>query len=90
MLPRTYTADKPSDARFTHGNNAGAQTQRSVGGCRGSALGRWSPSPRVTLPSGRKVGTALGAGQRLCAERYEPAPGKRRFGYWENLGRKNQ
>ena len=30
MVPRTHTADKPSDARFTHGN-AGAQTQRSVG-----------------------------------------------------------
>ena len=30
LVPRTHTADEPSDARFTHGN-AGAQTQRSVG-----------------------------------------------------------
>ena len=53
LVPRTFTADEPSDARFTHGE-AGAQTRCSVGamGVMGVPLVVVT-SPLVMLARGR-------------------------------------
>ncbi len=55
-MPRTYAADEPSGARFTHGN-AGARTRRSVGAVDlplvgGGGSGGGQPHPPVSLASG--------------------------------------